>query len=425
MTSKPSHVQWTKFAWWMVILCLILIGRVAIVQQHVAIHNDEIHYTTDGMWARAKLPLTQVLWGLLYNHIHPHPFYNPKTEEIGYHGKLVSGFPKPRSNLGPHPRTGHPSLYMLILGPLFMLFDQAWLIGKGSVYVGRAVSAVFDTLGWLFFLDAMRRLVGARIALTITAAVLLWPYTFVLGVLAYLDSLGTFFVNLSLWYYVSRVRHSTQLRQWALLGVLVGFAILSKQSNLIAIPPLLSVILIAPPRMTWRRIVFATVCSFVTMIITVSSLCNPVGLYVETRYPEDPAMDLQVTPQIVLHRLTLPFHPKDHYHFGERRHGGWDNKPPPVRSKLMVKIYEITTPAFFLVFYLAVIYAAVRRKWKALLLALSVIWLLAYIPMGSCMRRAYVLMPFATLVIALAIRDVCDLRRGAIQSNHSSPEPAH
>ncbi len=154
-------------------------------------------------------------------------------------------------------------------------------------------------------------------------------------------------------------------------------------------------------------------------------MCNPVGLYVETRYPEDAQMDLQVTPQIVLHRLTLPFHPKDHYHFGERRHGGWDNKPPPVRSKLMVKIYEITTPAFFLVFYLAVIYAAVRRKWKALLLALSVIWLLAYIPMGSCMRRAYVLIPFATLVIALAIRDVCDLRRGAIQSNHSSPEPAH
>lgn len=415
MTSRPSYPRWARLAWWAGILFLIFIGRVAIVQQHVAIHNDETHYTIDGMWARAKLPPIQVVRDLLYNHIHPHPFYNPKTEEIGYHGRLLAGFLKPDSNLGPYPRTGHPSLYMLILGPLFMLFDQAWLIGKGSVYVGRAVSALFDMLGWFFFLDAMRRLVGTRIALAITAAVFLWPYTFVLGALAYLDSLGTFFANLSFWYYVSRVRHSATFLQWAILGVFVGFSVLSKQSNLIVIPPLLAVILIAPPRMTWQRIIFATVCSFVTMIITVSSLCNPVGLYMETRYPEDIQMDLQVTPKIVLHRLILPFHPKDHYHFGERRHGGWDHHPPPVRSKFMLRIYEITTPAFFLMFYLAFIYSAVRQKWKPLLLLMIVISLLAYVPMRSCMRRAYVLIPFAALGIGLAIRDIYDTRNRAVQ----------
>jgi hypothetical protein len=68
-----------------------------------------------------------------------------------------------------------------------------------------------------------------------------------------------------------------------------------------------------------------------------------------------------------------------------------------------VDLYEITTPLFFGAFWVSTFVLLLRRRFKMSLLVIALLAFAASVPLGSVVRRIYLLLPFMALVIATAL----------------------
>jgi hypothetical protein len=378
----------------------LLFFRIIYIVGFVSIHNDERHYALDGLWVKAKLPASRIARDLLYNHARPHPFYNPRTAELGYHGRIEKGYQGEADDLGPYPRAGHPCLYMLGLGAVYSFLPEGWLVEKDHcVQVARAVNILLDTLSILFLFNLLRRCFGKRIAYTVAIPFALWPFTIIFGSLAYLDAPGTFFAVLSAWYYVARVRSNPAPWPWAVLGVLAAMSFLIKQSDLILLPILAGIAVLVPYQFGFLKSFRHSLCALACFALTVCAFCNPVGLLAEIHHSNDPAMGPRFTLEEARRNLLLPFTPQIHYHVGHalpwfRRLAG---------GPWMSPWYEFTTPAFFALFWAACLFLVLRGSLRSLVLVGTLAVYMTIVRMDLIIRRLHILMPFAAFVIAAAL----------------------
>src|SRR5262249_49570142 len=147
-----------------------------------------------------------------------------------------------------YPRVGHPCLFMLVLGGIFKLFPEQWLVAKDhAVQLARGFNTVLDVVTIALLFDLLRRHYSRLIAIVMTIALAVWPYTFVLGSLAYLDAAACCLSMLAIWYYVVRVRSTSSSMSWALLGVIASASVLVKPTNLVVLPILVGVAVLWPP----------------------------------------------------------------------------------------------------------------------------------------------------------------------------------
>ena len=383
-------------------LLLSFFTRSILMYSFVTVHDDERHYAVDGMWVKAKLPSWIILRDVLYRHANPHPFYNPRTDQLGYHGKIQKGYPKGKGGLGPFRRGGHPPLYMLLLGMLYYFLPQTWLIaGDNLVHVARVFNIALDLVGQFFIFDILWRYFGKRLALVFLVIIGTLPYTLIYGSLAYLDSPGTLFATLSIWFYLKTACYSEKLYHWLILACLVLLSVLIKQSNLIVMLALPGVMLIFPPHLSrtklWTFLLWAAICAGIIFFI----FSSPKALYRETRRMVL-RMDNKINPSKAFRQLALPFQPKKHYHIGRTRHNG----RPYVKSRLLIRIYEVGMPLIAAVIYLSAFTLIARRGFRAAPLILTLLLFVVAIPLGSHIRRLYILVPFAVLIVAMTFSDV-------------------
>src|SRR5262245_18246469 len=380
-----------------VFLLICLAGLRFAYIGRLSVHNDERHFALDGMWVHAELPVSAVLWDVLYCHVHPHPFYNPSTHELGYHGKLEAGYFGAADDLGPYPRVGHPCLYMLVLGSVLALMPEQWLLANDQVVqVARGLNIVLDVATLALLFDLLRRHFHRALAIGLTAALALWPYTFVLGSLAYLDAAGCFLVTLAVWYYAVAVRTTSRYRAWALLGAIASASVLVKQTNLVVVPILVGFALQWPPMIARRRLLASVVASLGTAILTFILLCHPVAFNREARYPTDPTTSTKpITAVWVASQFSFPFMSDQHYGFKESA-----GKPAWVPDPIVVTIYRWSTPTFFAAFAAASLALMVARRWRFALLIATVIAFTILVPYGTILRRLATIVPCIALGIA-------------------------
>ncbi len=406
------------------LLLLLAVLRFTVISQSVAVHNDERHYAVDGFWVKATVPASVVFFDLLYSHMSPHPLYNPLTGEIGHHGTIARGFPSRKDDLGPYRRAGHPALYMLFLGAAYAALPTDWLLHDDHyVHVARAVNICFDSAMLFLLFAVLQRLSNNRTACILTTLIATLPYTFVNGALAFLDPSGTFWAVLCLWYYTIHADNDNCIRDWCIVGIFLGFSVLSKQANIVVLPLLMSTIILFIRHLQARHIAISTVWIVTSMLITLFLLSNPVAFFKEFRRETVRIFRANSEPDVIAVPLTdrlaqdyknaadnftLPFRPKKNYHFGMLRHKGH----PYVKSSFLVRAYELTTPMSAIIFYLCCAILIARRRYRTWPLISCVLIVIAINPMGSVLRRLYILLPFATILIALGMTEVHGLVAG-------------
>jgi Dolichyl-phosphate-mannose-protein mannosyltransferase len=401
-----------------ILLLSMAVVRFTVISQSVAVHNDERHYAVDGFWIKATVPASVVFHNLLYNHMSPHALYNPRTGDIEYHGEVTRGFPSKDSDLGPYPRAGHPALYMLFLGAAYAPLPATWLLQDDHyVQVARAVNILFDS-AMLFLLFAfLQRLTNNRMACLLIALIATLPYSFVNGALAFLDPLGTFCAVLCLWYYTNYAKNGHSFRDWCILGIFLGLSVLTKQSNIIVLPMLVCSIILFTHHIKARHLVLSTSWIIAAMLSTLILFSNPVAFYKEfhretvriwsvksepTVMAAPPTNKLGLKINEAISNFTLPFRPKENYHFGTIRHKGH----PYVRNNFIVRAYELTTPLAAIIFYFCCAVLVARRRFRTWPLISCVLIVIAINPLGNVLRRLYILLPFATILIALGMMEV-------------------
>lgn len=169
----------------LLILLTVVVLRSVLVTRAVRIHNDERHYALDGFWVKSGLSYPTIWKVMLHGHMHPHPLFNPLTGIIRPHGEFTEGFRDRKDDLATFPRAGHPPLYMIILGGVFLVFSKAWLLqGDNFVLVARMVNTLLDCLTWLMMYQILRSLFGKRFSLWVIVPVALFAFSvFVLALL--------------------------------------------------------------------------------------------------------------------------------------------------------------------------------------------------------------------------------------------------
>lgn len=370
--------------------------------RRLPVHNDERHFALDGMWVHAQLPMATVLRVLLYDHVHPHPFYNPRTHDLGHHGSMKSWTGSAEDDLGPYPRVGHPPLSMIALGALFALSSEEWLLTRDhAVRLARGFNIVLDVATLVLLFDVLRRHFHGALAVGITAAIAAWPYDFVLGSLAYLDTPGSCLAMLAVWYYVVKVRGTSRYVTWALLGVLATASVLVKQTDLVVFPILVSVGLLWRPAVRGRQLLARMLASIAAAALSFVLVCNPVAFYEELRHPSDPAVSPKsLSIARVARQLSFPFQSERHYGFKAS-----SDQPPLVSSPAVVTLYRWSMPIFSGALAAAMAVLLFARRWRALPLIITVIAFVIVVPYGNIPRRLAVIVPSAAVLIAAALVD--------------------
>lgn len=363
----------------------------------VAVHNDERHYAVDALWTTSALPFAERWERLVYDHVRPHAFHNPKTGEIRLHGEFEEGFHKPSSDLGRVQRAGHPPLHLLVLGVAFLPFETARLLeGDFLVRVSRWLNALLGLAGACLLFGILRRLAGGWPACVIAGGIALLPYSLIFGTLGYADPLCTLLVIASIAYFLRAVRTDPRPRRWAILGVLVGLAVLAKQTGVVLLVCLPALAWAAPPARRPRLL--PTAAAFLLGCgVTVSLLCNPFALYEEVREPSIGNTVIEITAERAARYLSLPFKPTGHYRVGSARHPGED---APIGRVLLTRVYEVTTPAFFGAFVLAAAWLILRGNLRVAPLLVALVVFTIMIPLGTAVRRLLPFTPFLAIVIA-------------------------
>lgn len=398
----------------MAALVLIFLAVVALrsvlVTGTVRVHNDERHYALDGFWVKAELSFPTIWNLLLRGHVHPHVLYHPRTGEVRRHGGFPTGFNSSKDDLATFPRAGHPPLHMIALGGLFLIFSKAWLLeAEHYVLVARVLNTVLDCLTWLMLFQILRQLFGTRLSLWVIVPVALLPYVLVIGSIGYLDSPGTFMIVLCAWVYFLRLRTSASTGWWVLLGLLLGAGVLMKQSNVFAFPLLAAVAWVWPPVRKGRVLILPLALLLAVTAGTVFTGCNPYDLVTDTMNTVERTRHYganRIVARDCSQRLAYLANPALHYHFSTT-----PKRPQPfIRSRFLVLAHYVTFPILLACFTLAVITLAIFRRWRALALPLIIVLITIPIPVGSCVRRLYMLLPFVVLTIALAVSEL--VRRG-------------
>jgi hypothetical protein len=406
------------------LLLLLAVLRFTVISQSVAVHNDERHYAVDGFWVKATVPASVVFFDLLYSHMSPHPLYNPLTGEIGHHGTIARGFPSRKDDLGPYQRAGHPALYMLFLGAAYAALPTDWLVHDDHyVQVARAVNICFDSAMLFLLFAVLQRLSNNCMACILITLIATLPYTFVNGALAFLDPSGTFWTVLCLWYYTIHAEKDNCIRDLCVVGTFLGFSVLSKQANIVVLPMLMSTIILFIRQLQARHLVVSTSWIVTAMLITLFLFSNPVAFYKEFRREtvrifrvnsEPIAIAVPLADRLAqdykkaINNFTLPFRPKSNYHFGMLRHKGH----PYVKSSFLVRVYELTTPISAIVVYFCCAILIARRRYRTWPLISCVLIVIAINPLGSVLRRLYILLPFATILITLGMTELHGLVTG-------------
>jgi 4-amino-4-deoxy-L-arabinose transferase-like glycosyltransferase len=388
---RSSPIRWVFLA-----ACALLVFRVFYVQPYVTVHNDEIHYAADGLWLKSNLSISEKVGTLFYRHVRPHPYVHPGTDRLVFHGDKDAKF---KGRLATHPRAGHPPLYMVVLATVYSPWSLDYLrADRKYVRIARSVSACFD-LAWLILLfDILRRKVSARVAYGIFGFLAVMPFFWVFGTLAYLDSLATFLAVLAAWILIVKIEHGGHLCHWAIIGMALGLGIVAKQSNIAVYPLLAGVFWMFGVKVAGRQLVVGAAVALGVSLLVVPVFSHPVALMTEIRQSTDPAMRIKVKTSRTVRQLSFPFQPTKHYHFGRERHG-----IPIVKSPWIVDLYEITTPLFFGAFWVSTFVLLLRRRFKMSLLVIALLAFAASVPLGSVVRRIYLLLPFMALVIATAL----------------------
>jgi 4-amino-4-deoxy-L-arabinose transferase-like glycosyltransferase len=247
------------------------------------------------------------------------------------------------------------------------------------------------------------------------------PYIFVNGALAFLDSFGTFWAILSIWYYIVYMRNHQRFRNWVILGGIMAIAVLGKQSNIIIIPLFLCVTVLFPSRLPAKTLFLSMTCAVISGSITLCIFTNPFAFYEEISRETAPIMAAkqpgfsQEKPaetwivrsfEKAIQNFTLPFRPKQNYHFGMVRHKG----RPFVKNPIIVQAYEITTPSAAAIVCLCCILLVLRRKYAAWPLIACLLVFIAVVPLGNILRRLYILVPYATLIVAFGIAEISHIK---------------
>lgn len=387
--------------------------RSALVTATVAVHNDERHYALDGFWVKSGLSFPMIWNELLRGHLHPHVLYHPRTGEVKRHGDFAKGFNKAKDDLATFPRAGHPPLYMVILGGVFSLFSKAWLLDSGHyVVVARVLNTALDCLTWLMLYQILRQLFGAPASLRVLVPVVLMPYVLVIGSIGYLDSPGAFMIVLCVWIYILRVRKSASTGWWVLLGLFVGLGILMKQSNIFAFPLLAATAWIWPPAQNMRALIFPLTLLVAAAALPVLVGSNPRDLVTVTMSTVESTRQYGENRFVArdgLKRVIYLANPSRHYHFSVTP----KRSKPMVRSRVLAGLHYASFPLLLAGFIVSIIVLASLGRWRALGLPLIIILIAVSIPVGSCVRRLYLLLPFVMLTMALAI-SCCSKRRRKI-----------
>lgn len=408
METAPSSRRPRRRRLIVVLLCLLLpvlvvALRSALVTRAVMIHNDERHYALDGFWIKSGLPPATIWNVLLRGHMHPHMLYNPMTGKLKRHGEFKRGFPRGNDDLGPFPRAGHPALYMTLLGLVFALFSKAWLLRADHyVLVARTVNTLLDGLTWLMLYQVLRDFFGRRISLWVVVPAALLPYVLVIGSLGYLDAPGTFMIMLCTWFWFRFPRHEVSPWRGVVLGLLFGAGILMKQSNVFAVPLLAAAAWCRPPRRRARELVVPLLLAAAVCAATVLAGSRPFDLVTKTMATVESTRHYDTNRHVArdgTKRIVYLFDAADHYHFGST-----PKKPKSfVQSRALIRAHGITFPLLLTAFLLSVVLLLLRRRWRCLALPLVIAGIATVIPVGTCVRRLYLLLPFVLFTIALAL----------------------
>ena len=400
---RPRRV-WLKLVLVCVLALLAVVAlRSALVTSAVIIHNDERHYALDGFWVKSGLPPAAIWNVLLRGHMHPHPLYNPLTGKLKPHGEFTRGFSRGDDDLATFPRAGHPALFMTLLGPLFAFFSKSWLLRADHyVLLARMVNTLLDCLTWLMLYQLLRDLFGRRISLWVVLPAALLPYVLVIGSLGYLDGPGTFMIVLGAWFWFRFMHRQASPWRGVVLGLLLGAGILMKQSNVFAIPLLAAAVWCRPPRRRARELVLPLALAAAVVAATVLVGCKPLDLVTKTMDTVERTSRYGANRHVAsdgTRRITYLFDAAGHYHFGST-----PGKPKSfVQSRALILAHSITFPLLLAVFLLSVIVLLLLRRWRCLALPLVIIGIATVIPVGTCVRRLYLLLPFALFTIALAV----------------------
>lgn len=419
MAHKKMFLSFSVNNLQLAILIILLLSvfsvRYHIATEAVTVHNDERHYAVDGLWVKSKIPAKIILTDLLYNHIRPHPLWHPDIEEVVYHGETQHAFPNNKGDMGPYPRAGHPALYSLLLGIIFSFIPKSYLLsGDNYVYVARIVNICLDIGSLTLLFDIFRKNFSYKISIATTFLLATAPFTLVYGSLAYLDSPGTFFATISIWYYITFTRKKFEYIHWLTLGTVISLSILIKQSNLLVIPAFISITLLFPPIWkTKKNILASSLCFIFSAFFTFILLCNPLGLYKEIQNPTDPDMSIDFSIKRTSSNFAKLLQPKKHYYFGVERH----NTHTYVTEKTLIKLYEITTPIYIIIACISSIIILLNYGYRSIPLIAILLLFIAIIPMGSVIRRLYVFMPFYALIIALSLAIVSNKKRTPCKKN--------
>jgi 4-amino-4-deoxy-L-arabinose transferase-like glycosyltransferase len=316
------------------------------------------------------------------------------------HGEIAEGFTKPTGDLGPAQRAGHPPLHLLLLGAAFLPWDAERLLADDfGVSVSRWLNVLLDLAGACVLFALLAQLAGGWTACVIAGGFAAHPYTLIFGTLGYADPLCTLLCAASVAYYLRAVRRDPRPARWAVLGLLVGLAVLAKQSGAALLVFLPALALAMPPRPgaagpagAWRSATaFVLACG-----VTVSLLCNPLALVREARNPSIANTQIAISAERAARYLSLPFRPRDHYRVGSVR----QHREAPIGRVLLTRVYEITTPLLFGLFALSAAWLLLRGNLRAAPLIAAMLLFVVMIPLGSAVRRLYPLLPFMALVIA-------------------------
>jgi len=410
--QQPPKRRWGAVALFVLLFLALVTVRATLVISAVKVHNDERHYALDGFWVKSEMPASIIWSRLLRGHVSDHVLYNPRTDEVKRHGEYTRGFHSRDDDLARFPRAGHPPLYMIMLGGIFLLFTKAWLhVVDHYVFVSRVLNTTLDCFTWLMLYQMLRQSFGRSLSLWVMVPVALMPYTLILGSTCYLDGPGTFMIVLCAWVYQFRLRTSAAAGWWILVGLLLGAGVLMKQSNVFAVPLLAGVAWIWPPKRKMKQLMLPAVLMAVAAVGIIFAGCNPKDLVGKTMSAVELTREFDTNRHVARNgflRIAYLVDPTSHYHFGvtERRPRRF------VRSMFLVRAHFITFPLLLLSFTLAVIILAALRRWRALILPLIIGMITMMIPFGSVVRRLYLLLPFVVLTVALAIHEVIK-RKGA------------
>lgn len=399
---RPRRRRLKAVLLFLLALAVLVALRSALVTRTVIIHNDERHYALDGFWVKSGLPPATIWNVMLRGHMHPHRLFNPMTGKLKRHGEFERGFPRGNDDLGPFPRAGHPALYMTLLGMVFAFFSKAWLLRADHyVLVARVMNTLLDCLTWLMLYQVLRDLFGRRLSIWVVVPAALLPYVLVVGSLGYLDAPGTFMIMICTWFWFRFLHRRVSPWRGVMLGLLLGAGILMKQSNVFAVPLLAALIWCRPPRWRARELLLPLALTAAVCGATVLAGSRPLDLVTKTMSTVEDTSEYGANRHVArdgMKRIIYLINAAGHYHFGST-----PRKPKSfVQSPALIFAHTVTFPLLLAAFLSSVVVLLLLRRWRCLALPLVIVAIATVIPVGTCVRRLYLLLPFALFTIALA-----------------------